>query len=188
MTKSGYRNRFTVEISDAGLEFAIGDEINPTWDQLRICLRKLWELGYGDYVVPPNVSASTLAAGNQEQLEVMVPYILQRVNEAKERGKLDTGDEFKVIAIAYVIAWYWHMKLRGPRPIEPEGRPKRYHPIYQTEVILACPFCGKRYDPPKNYKKSSSRSRAWIQWLIRHNRDYHKWQMTYQIGKEFLRR
>ena len=174
-----------IVIQGTSLDFSIGDALSPTWDDLRIVVRKIWELGYAPLLLPENVEGTVLVAGNREQLHSLVPLLIQNIHGAFERGKIQVDDEYRIVGIGYVMAWYWHKWLGGPRPAV-GGTQRRFRPVYQTDILLTCPFCGKVAPVPERFKKSSSRSKYFIEWLTRHNAEYHKWDIKYNLRKEYL--
>ncbi len=165
-----------VTILSTGTEFVIGEPFTPSWEDLRYAIHKLWAYEYLTPILEhSDVPAEMVLGGNREQVEYMVPVILQGINRYFDTDKVNTGDEARLLALASILAWYWHMVLRGPRPVYD---PKRYKPKkIQWAIEFECPACHKIYNPPKRYVKAEARSKAWLRWLPRHFREYHKWEV-----------
>lgn len=159
-----------------GTEFVIGEPFSPSWDDLRFTCSKLWAYGYLEPILEhSDVPPETVLGANKGQLEYLVPMILQGINRLFDTDKIKSGDKPRVLAMASVLAWYWHMTLWGPRPVYD---PKRYKPKkIQWVIEFECPACHKIYDPPKRYVKAEARCKAWLKWLPRHFREYHKWEV-----------
>ena len=162
----------TIKIQ-SGLVFTMGEEIAPDWNDLRYVLSKLYTYEYTTHLLPPNVPSEVLIGGTREQVEYLVPMILRGIDIAVDQNIIDPIADPRIIATAYIMAWYWYRHLHGPKPIYD---PKRHirKKIFQ-DIDLRCPSCGKEYTPPKGYKKASARCKAWLRWLPKHFKQYHNW-------------
>lgn len=152
-------------------QFVIGEVAKPDWDVVRTVLNKTYQLGYAKDLLGSEDDASTLAWGNKEQLEYYVPLMCRLIDNALVLGKYEAALHPQLIAIAYILAWYWHFNLGGPRPI---FEPKRYHKKTMVRIEWRCPVCTREYEPPKNLVRIEAKYNAYVKWLNRHGVEYHK--------------
>lgn len=159
-----------------GFIFIIGEPCKPTWDELRYTMTQVWAYDYGkDCLAHTNVPPETLMGGNQKQLEYMVPLVLQGLNRMFDKGTIDAVTAPQAVGMAYVLAWYWYHYLGGPMPIYEVKRYRTKKLMWHIE--FECPACHKKYDPPTRFVKAEARCKAWLRWLPRHFREYHKWEV-----------
>ena len=158
-------------------EFEIGDAINPGWEELHQMMRALWNEHLGPTLLPDYVDEAILVAGNKQQLEALVVYLCQEIDHQLRDGHLALADHPRLHAIVYVLFWYWHRRLGGPRP--PQLTKRRY--VKKVEIYqrtqLGCPFCLKPFEPHPRFKKASVKAKLWRSWLKRHFAEYHKWKV-----------
>lgn len=151
--------------------FTIGSSIKPDWNVVRTVLTKLYLLGYGKDLLGSNDEASTLAWGNRKQLEYYVPLMCRLIDSALVAEKYEAQLHPQLISIAYVLAWYWHFNLGGPRPIY---EPARYHRKVSVRIEWRCPVCTKEFKPSARLVHIEPKYNAYIKWLTRHGKEYHK--------------
>lgn len=160
-----------VSLDRGVFQFAIGDEIKPNWDLVRTVMKKLYYLGYAKDILGSEDDAVTLVSGSKEQLEYYVPLLCRAVNASLETGKYEAQEHPGLIAIAYVLAWYWYHNLYGPKPIY---NPVRHVKKVSLRIEWRCPVCNKEYEPPSRLVHIKPKYEAYIKWLTRHGKEYHK--------------
>lgn len=167
--------QINVNLDHGVFQFSIGSEIKPNWDITRTVLRKLYLLGYAADILGSTDDAIILMGGTQEQLEYYVPLLCRAINANLETGKYTALEHPALIAIAYVLAWYWYHHLHGPKPI--------YNPVKHVKKVSVriewrCPVCNKEYEPPARLVRIEPKYNAYIKWLTRHGKEYHKeWRL-----------
>jgi hypothetical protein len=157
----------------SGMEFTMGYAINPDFKDIRYVVRVLWDFGITDKVVP-GVSLETVLGSDKASVESLVPLIIRMVERQVEEGEIEWPLPGRVEVCLYVLGWYWHRRLGGPKYTalyEVRARTKNYGQI----PFLGCPFCHKSYKPHKRFKRQSVVFKNWLVWLLKHSIEYHKW-------------
>jgi len=164
-----------VNLDKGAFKFSIGDEIKPDWEITRTVMRKLYLLGYASQILGGTDDALVLVSGNREQLEYYVPLLCRAINANLETGKYEATEHPGLIAIAYILAWYWYHSLHGPKPIY---NPARHSKKISVRIEFRCPVCTKEYVPPARLVRIEAKYNSYIKWLSKHGREYHKeWRL-----------
>jgi hypothetical protein len=159
-----------VSLDNGVFQFMIGDQIKPDWETTRTVMRKLYLLGYARDLLGSEDDALTLMTGNREQLEYYVPLLCRLINVSLETGKYEAALHPGLIAMAYVMAWYWYFNLNGPKPIY---APERHKKKVTVRIEWKCPVCGHEFNTGR-LVRTEAKYNAYIKWLIKHGTEYHK--------------
>ncbi len=159
-----------------GLTFHMGASISPKWQDAYYCVHSLYDRGYLKSLLPPGLDESTAIGMGEEATNYIIPSIIRSIDNGFDAGKYTVAKDYALIALVYILAWYWHIRLGGPRPFITSSthytpRPK----VYQKTPELRCPFCTKPFVPNPRYKSSGVIFKQWIVWLQKHAAQYHHW-------------
>jgi hypothetical protein len=159
-----------------GVAFRIGAPISPKWEDLYYVIQSLYNRGYLKNICPPGMTEDLVITSGQNQIEYMVAGFLRAIDAGFDTGKYTPEKDYALLACAYVLAWYWHIRLGGPRPYfnsstHYHSRPK----IYQDIPELRCPFCTKIWKPDPKFVRTQVIAKLYHAWLGKHYKEYHKW-------------
>lgn len=161
------------------LEFKIGSPVNPKVADVRYIFNRLYVSSYSKDVVPDWAVPELLIRCTMGEMAELVPAVLICLNEIFMNNEYRTEDEYFLTVCAYVLAWWYHLNGGGPRPIVEDARQKRYErkaKIILTDPRFECPFCGMKWEPPKNMRRYSVMAKPYMVWLQKHWWEYHKWE------------
>ena len=166
-----------VQISlGTGLSFHMGAPISPKWADAYYCIHTLANRGYLKDLLPPGLDESTSLGMSEEASNHIIPGIIRAIDNGFDTGKYTVANDYALVAVVYVLAWYWHIRLGGPRPfITSSAHYASKVKVYQNTPELGCPFCTKRFIPNPRYKRASVIFGQWVTWLTSHAKTYHKW-------------
>lgn len=161
------------------LTFTVGESIRPTIEDVRYVLQKLYKSKYVNDVTPEWAVPELLVRASVEETRTLLPAVLTGVNDIIEYQEYEHQDLYFLCICAYVLAWYDHLNLGGPRPIVEAEREKRtvsHHKLPRLEVVLRCEYCNKVFTPPAHLVRYEKVAQAYLKWLPKHYWEYHKWQ------------
>jgi hypothetical protein len=160
------------------LSFVVGTSIRPTIEDVRYVYQKLYKSKYVNAVTPEWAVPELLVRASVEEQRTLLPAVLTAVNDIIEYQEYEHQDLYFLCVVAYVLAWYDHLNLGGPRPIVEAEREKRtvaHHQIARMEIILRCEYCNKVFTPPAHLVRYEKVAQAYLRWLPKHYWEYHKW-------------
>jgi hypothetical protein len=163
----------------SGLTFSIGQEIQPSYQDVCSVLRGLWAGGYTHRynLVQTTIPHELLFTGSTKETNLaLVPQIVRNAEWAVELNQLDVLDpeNYRLVVGVYVLSWYWFHTLGGPKPDVRGLKDKEVRKIVQNEP-LCCPICYKKYTPPTRLVTQQAKAWAWLKWLPTHFVEYHFW-------------
>jgi hypothetical protein len=164
-------------LSRTGASYTLGqDSMNPKWVDAYHMFQLLQERGDWHRVMPGEpLPEDMLVGATKAQLEHLIPMVVLTGDQLVFNGIIDMDADPQFVAIMWVLSWYWHIHMGGPRPLSrPEYRNK-VSPIKGISPDFICPVCGRIYEPPAHFIKIAAMYRAWCKWLVRHGRDYHQY-------------
>jgi len=167
------------------LVFKMGAPISPKISDVRYIFERLYISKYANDVVPAWASPELLTRCTMGELGELVPAVLICLNEIFANGDFRTEDEYFLTVCAYILAWWYHLNGGGPRPIVEDARQKRFErkaKIILTDPRFECPFCGTKWEPPKNMRRYSAMSKPYLAWLPKHFWEYHHWDAYNPAG------
>lgn len=169
------------------LKFMVGHSISPTVEDVRYIFKKLYTSKYMRQVVPVWAVEELLVKASVEQINTLVPAVLLAINDILEYKEYEAQDLYFLCVSAYVLAWFDHLQLGGPRPIIESEREKRmvksHHKLDRMEIVLRCEYCNKVFTPPANLVRYEKVAKAYLVWLPKHYWEYHKWASFRPSGK-----
>lgn len=165
----------------SGLTFSIGQEINPSYQDVCSVLRGLWVGGYTHRykLVQSHIPHDLLfTGGSREQNLALVPQIVRNAEWAVEMNQLDVLDpeNYRLVVGVYVLSWYWFHSLGGPKPEVKGLKSIETRKIIQNEP-LCCPICYKKYIPPTHFVTQQAKGWSWLKWLPTHFIEYHHYSL-----------
>ncbi|MDD1640830.1 MAG: hypothetical protein LUQ68_04775, partial [Methylococcaceae bacterium] len=178
-----------------GLTFSIGDEIKPSYQDVVLMLKHLYTGGYTERyrLVQTTIPHDLLfTGGSKDQYHALVPQIVRNAEWLVQTGSLDVYDEYnyRLIVAVYVLSWYWHHVLGGPKPAVGGLKETHIRKIIQNEP-LQCPVCYKKYCPPPKLVTQEAKAWSFLGWLPTHFVEYHLWTPSSKfiplVTKEALR-
>jgi hypothetical protein len=169
----------------SGLTFSIGQEINPSYQDVVSVLRGLWVGGFTHKykLVQTHIPHELLFTGSTKETNLaLVPQIVRNAEWAVETNQLDVLDpeNYRLVVGVYVLSWYWFHTLGGPKPDVRGLKDREVRKIIQNEP-LCCPICYKKYTPPSHLVTQSAKAWAWLEWLPTHFVGYHFWSVPQRM-------
>jgi hypothetical protein len=187
--KGGAVDRMTgTEVKIKGgthLVFKMGAPIHPMVSDIRYIFSRLYVSAYAKDVVPQWAVPEMLLKCSMGEMAELVPAVLICINEIFANNEFRTEDEYFLTVCAYILAWWYHLNGGGARPLVEDARQKRYErkaKIILTDPRFECPFCGKKWEPPKNMRRYTAMSKPYLAWLPKHFWEYHKWEQFNPSG------
>jgi hypothetical protein len=138
-----------VIIKETGTEFVTGETFRPDWYDLRAAIMRLKELGLTEDLVP-GVDVEFLLKGNKSETHALIRILLER---AAKRDYVNVAP-FQVQVCMWVLANYWYCHLGGPKLEVP---------------VFRCPYCYRKWAPPKIAMNQGKVLRAFAVFLTRHS-------------------
>lgn len=149
-----------VIIKETGTEFVTGETFRPDWYDLRAAVMRLKELGLTEDLVP-GVNVEFLLKGNKSETHALIRMLLER---AAKRDYVNVAP-FQVQVCMWVLANYWYCHLGGPQPTS--VKPTR---LRKLEVpVFRCPYCYRKWAPPKVAMNQGKILRGFAVFLTRHS-------------------
>ena len=156
-------------IKETGLRFKVGYSLRPKWDDLRAVLLYLQNKGKVGADLFPYLDGG-IENTTKDTIHELVPEML-----------FNAGQYYKhyrepIKACLWVIAWYNHIWLSGPRPnVVKRARRLRSLPT----AIFKCPMCGEHWFAPRRLRTQGAALTAFSKWLVTHSRaKYHDDKIT----------
>lgn len=150
-------------IKETGTVFEIGSVFRPSWDDVRMVVGKMYDLGLIKDLVPEVNISVILAHGTA--LRMAVPLILERSDLKDYKHKAPKA----VQAYLWVLACFWHIHGGGPRPAT---KAKRRYRKRGATLEFRCPYCARViYEPNPRFKSRGVIIKQFANALTRHAED-----------------
>lgn len=170
------------QLESTGTIFQMG--VRPSrceFDDVIYVLNRLYTTGLANEynLLPYDVDLEILVNPlTTEVVAWLVPVILQNVDRKCITGQIDilAFNNESLVYICDVMAWYWHLKLGGPKPaVMSMVRLSAETPTHQIvqNAAFVCPLCYRQFNPPDQYKTQEAKAWAFTRWYPTHLVDYH---------------
>lgn len=170
------------QLESTGTIFQMG--VKPDrceFDDVVYVLNRLYTTGLAEEykLLPYDVDLEILVNPlTTEVVSWLVPIVLQNVDRKCISGQIDilAYNNESLVYICDVLAWYWHLKLGGPKPAVMSmvklASETPTHQIVQNAAFV-CPLCYRQFNPPDQYKTQQAKAWAFARWYPTHLVDYH---------------